>query len=155
MASKEIQNVRIQAQYCQPIEQGFYLFDSYFNGQTFIHIRKVLDGKIPTKGGITLNLQRCNELFMSWSFPVDTVHTLKLDQDQFYSRCLGGNWHVNVKNGFKRVDIWKFWHPEDTQQLQATKKGVLLTFDQFRHLRNGLGDSFVPELRYVVPCSRG
>ena len=154
MASKETQNVGIQARYCQPIGQGFYLFNSHFNGQTFIHIRKVLDGKILTKEGITLNLQSCNELFTSLPFLEDAVHTLELDQDRFYSRHLGENWHVNVQNGFKRVDIRKFWYPEDTQELQATKKGVLLTFDQVRHLRNGLGiiDSFVPELRNVVPC---
>ena len=151
MASKIPQNFGIQARYRQPIGQGFYLFDSYFNGQTFSHIRKVLDGKILTKEGITLNLQRCNELSMSLPFMEDAI---QLDQDQFYSRHLGGNWHVNVQNGFKSVDIRKFWYPEDTQELQATTKGVSLTFDQFRELRNGLRiiDCVVPELRNVVPC---
>lgn len=140
--------------YRQPIGQGLYLFDSVFNGQTYIHIRKMIDGKIPTQDGITLNLQRCNELFMSLSFLEESVRTMELNQDTFYRRHLGGNWHVTVQSGFNRVDIRKFWFPEGANDIRVTKKGVSLTFVQFRELRNGLRiiDSFVQELCDVVPC---
>lgn len=91
---------------------------------------------------------------MSLSFLEDAVAMLELNQDTFYRRHLGGNWHVTVQSGFKIVDIRKFWFPEGSKEIRATRKGVALTFDQFRELRNGLGiiDSSVPELKDIVAC---
>lgn len=154
MATNVSENSHIQARYNQPIGAGLYLFDSLFNGQIYIHIRKLLDGTKPTKDGITLNLQRCNELFISLPFLEDAVRTMESNQDTFYRRHLGGNWHVTVQNGFNCVDIRQFWFPEGCSEIQATRKGISLTFEQFKELRNGLRiiDIFVPELRDVKPC---
>ena len=91
-----------------------------------------MNGNVPTKDGISLTLSRCNELFMSLPFMEDAVTMMEQNQDTFYRRHLGGNWYVTVQSGFKRVDIRKFWIPEGAQEIQATKKGVSLTFDQFR-----------------------
>ncbi|KAL4231826.1 Transcriptional coactivator [Mactra antiquata] len=147
-------NLRLTPRYSQHIGKEVYLFDSVFNGNTYIHVRKLLNNKIPTKDGISLTLQRCNELFISLSYLDSAVNLMELNQETFYRRHLGGNWHVSVESGFKCVDIRQFWLPEGASEMRATRKGVSLTFQQYKELRNGLSviDSFVPELRDVVPC---
>ena len=144
----------IQSRYFQHLRKQVYLFDSVFNGVTYIHVRKVLNEKIPTKDGITLNLQRCNELFMNLPQLDIAVHMMELNQPTFYRKHLGGNWYVTVQNGFKCVDIRKFWKPENVSEICATRKGVALNFEQYRELKNGLHtlDSFIPELRDIIPC---
>ena len=144
----------IQSRYFQHIGKEVHLFDSVFNGVTYVHVRKLVDKKIPTKDGITLNLQRCNELFMSLPHLDIAVNMMELNQQTFYRRHLGGNWHVTVQSGFKCVDIRKFWLPENATEMCATRKGIALTFEQYKELKNGLRtiDSFIPELRDVVPC---
>ena len=84
----------------------------------------------------------------------DAVSTMQQNNVTFYRRHLGGNWHVTIQSGFNRVDIRKFWFPVGAKELQATRKGVFLTFDQFRELKNGLKNiiSYVPELNNIVAC---
>lgn len=144
----------IQTRYCHHLGKDLYLFDSTFNEATYIHVRKLARENIPTREGISLTLQRCNELFMSLPYLDEAVQTMEQNQETCYRRHLGGNWYVTVQSGYNRVDIRKFWYPEDSKDLRATKKGVSLTFDQYRELRNGLYvlDTFVPELRGVMPC---
>lgn len=147
-----IQNAR----YYQPIGKGAYLFDSRFNERTYIHIREVLYDKTPTKNGISLTLQRCNELFSSLSHIDIAVQQMELNQDTFYRRHIGGNWYVTVQSGFKCVDIRQFWLPDGETDIRATRKGISLNFQQYKELKNGLGilPSFVPELYGVIPCYR-
>lgn len=144
----------IDSKYRQHLGQDLYLFDSTFNGNAYVHVRKLVNQNIPTKDGISLTLQRCNELFMSLPFLEDALIRIEQNGDTFYTRHLGGNWHVTVQSGFNRVDIRKFWFSEGATELRATRKGVSLTFEQFRELKNGLRmlDSFVPELSHIVPC---
>ena len=144
----------IQARYVQPIGKGLYLFDSVFNGNTYIHVRKLLDEKIPTKDGISLTLQRCNELYMSLPNVDIAVSEMERNDGTFYRRHLGRNWYLTVQTGFKCVDIRQFWLPEGASEISATRRGVSLSIPQYKELRNGLRllDSYVPELRDVVPC---
>ena len=144
----------IQSRYFQHIGKEVHLFDSVFNGVTYIHVRKIVDKKIPTKDGITLSLQRCNELFTSLPDLDIAVNMMKLNQQTFYRRHLGGNWHVTIQSGFKCVDLRKFWLPENATEICATRKGIALTFEQYKELSNGLRtiDSCVPELRDVESC---
>lgn len=144
----------IAPHYIQPIGKGMYLFDSEFKGRTYVHVRKLLDAKIPTKDGISLTLQRCNELRMSLPYVDIAVTEMEQNRDTFYRCHLGGNWNVSVQSGFNCVDIRKFWLPDGATEICATRRGVSLTFPQYKELRNGLRnlDSFVTELRNIVPC---
>ena len=144
----------IDSKYCQHLGQDLNLFDSLFNEQTYVHVRKLLRETIPTKDGISLTLQWCSELIMSLPLLDDVVSTMQQNQVTFYRRNLGGNWQVTIQSGFNRVDIRKFWFPVGAKELQATRKGVSLTFDQFRELKNGLKSitSYVPELNNIVAC---
>ena len=144
----------ISTRYIQPIGKGMYLFDSVFNGNTYVHVRKLLDEKIPTKDGITLSLQRYNELYMSLPHVDIAVNEMERNQGTFYRRHLGGNWHVTVQTGFNCVDIRQFWWPKDAAEMCPTRKGISLNFHQYREVRNGLRtlDNFLPELRDVIAC---
>jgi hypothetical protein len=122
----------IQHRYMQHLGKDVYLFDSVFNGEVYIHVRKLSEGKFPTKDGISLTIQRCNELFMSLPFLEDYVSRREVE---FYRRHLGGNWQVTVQSGFNCVDIRKFWFPESSKEIQATRKGVSLTFEQFNEFK--------------------
>ena len=144
----------IDSKYRQHLGQDLYLFDSLFNEQTYVHVSKLFEETIPTKDDISLTLQRCSELIMSLPLLDDAVSTMQQNNVTFYRRHLGGNWHVTIQSGFNRVDIRKFWFPVGAKELQATGKGVSLTFDQFRELKNGLKNitSYVPELNNIVVC---
>ena len=144
----------ISARYLQRIGRELYLFDSIFNGKTYVHVRKLVNEKFPTKDGISLTLRRCNELYTSLTHVDIAVAQMERNEETFYRKHLGGNWLITVQTGFKCVDIRKFWLPEGATELRATRKGVSLTFPEYKELRNGLRtlDSFVPELKDVVPC---
>ncbi len=130
------------------------MFDGEFQGNTYIHVREVLNGEIPTKDGISLTLQRCNELFSSLPQLDIAVNQTEIEQDAYYNRHIGGNWYVSVNSGFRNVSIRKLWLPEGATDVRPTMKGVSLTFDRYRELKNGLRTipSFVPELCAVIPC---
>lgn len=116
----------IDSRYRQHLGQEVYLFDSPFNENTYVHLRNLVNGNVPTKDGISLTLPRCNELFMSLPFLEDAVAMMEQNQDTFYRRHLGGNWHVTVQSGFKRVDIRKFWYPEGRRTYRPLEKECLL-----------------------------
>ncbi len=141
--------------YLQHLGKELYLFDSVFNGITYIHVRELSrENKRPTTNGITLTLQRCNELYSILPDVVIHVDQLRRNEPTFYRRHIGGNWFVVMEMGYDTVNIRKFWLPDNETSIRATRKGVSLTFNQFEELKNGLRilDTFVPELNRVVPC---
>ena len=149
---------RLSSRYLLHLGKERYLFDSRFNDVTYVHLRELVfkdHCPIPTTKGIALTLERCNELFKS--LPEIDIHVQELERNEtntFYRHHLGGNWYVTVQSGFRCVDIRKFWLPDDAQEMCATRKGMSLTFDQFRDLKGGLRTlpSFVTELWNVKSC---
>lgn len=89
----------IQPRYHQHLGKNAYLFDGVFNNITYIHVRQLVNEKIPTKDGISLTLSRCNELFMSLPYLDEAVQLMEQGHQTFYRRHLGGNWHVTVQSG--------------------------------------------------------
>ena len=149
---------RLNSRYSLHLGKDCYLFDSKFNGETYIHLRELIfkDGQpIPSLKGITLTLSRCNELY-SFLNQI-TIHVDEWKREQLqgtFRKHLGGNWFVGVTPGFPVVDVRKFWLPEGADNVCATRKGISLTFDQFDELKNGLRmiAYVVPELYNVQPC---
>ena len=123
----------IQSRFFQHIGKEVHLFESVFNGVTYVPVRKLVDNKYPTKDGITLILQRCNELFMCLPYLDIAVNMMELNQQTFYRRQLGGNWHVTVQSGFKCVDIRKFWILENATEMCATMKGIFFLLNSIKN----------------------
>ena len=150
-------NKRMEHRYMLHLGKQCYLFDSNFRDTIYIHIRELAfrdNQPLPTAKGIALTLLKCNELYTCLP-PLDIeVAQLKRNKTTFLRRHLGGNWFVTVQSGFNCVDIRKFWLPENTKEICATRKGISLTFDQYEELKCGLRTipSFVPELYDVRPC---
>ncbi len=141
--------------YLQHIGGELYLFDSVLNGTTYIHVRALANYRAtPTRNGVTLTLQRCNELYSIIPEIVIHIDQVRRKETTFYRRHIGGNWYVTMETGFNTVDIRRFWQPDDSTCIRATRKGVSLTFNQFDELKNGLRmiEGVVPELSQVVPC---
>lgn len=158
MASDKDTQKRLSFRYLRHLGKECYLFDSRFNDVTYIHLRQLVfkdNWPLPTTKGIALTLERCNELFKCLSL-ID-IHVEELERNEestFFRHHLGGNWYATVQSGFRCVDIRKFWLPENVKDICATRKGVSLTFDQYRELKSGLRTipSFVTELWNVKTC---
>jgi hypothetical protein len=144
----------INHRYLHHLGKDVYLFDSVLQRNVYIHVRKLIKGEYPTKDGISLTLQRCNELIISVPFLDQSVNMIKFNQDTFYRRHIRGNWHATLQGGFKCVDIRQFWLPEGAKEICSSKKGISLNFDQYKELTNGLRaiKYYVTELDNIVPC---
>ncbi len=145
----------LKPRYMQHIGKELYLFDSVFNGTTYIHVQELdRENTRSTLNGITLTLQRCNELYSILPEVVIHIDQIRRSEPTFYRRHIGGNWYVTMETGFNTVYIRKFWLPDNATSIRATGNGVSLSFNQFDELKNGLRiiDSFVPELNSVMPC---
>ncbi len=153
MSNKEVGHFK--PRYLQHVGKELYLFDSVLNGNTYVHVRELKNERAtPTRNGVTLTLQRCNELYSIVPEITIRIDQLRRNEPTLYRRHIGGNWFVTMETGFNTVDIRKFWLPDNETSIRATRKGVSLTFNQFDELKNGLRtiEGFVPELNRVVPC---
>ena len=126
-----------------------------WNGEMRIDIREYDDkvqGKIPTKKGISLPLHR-------WKLLVDSFEFLDqaLSEQRDYSTHIGGNVYftLNVTNPFATViHIRQYFLPPNQTEVIPTKKGICLRLAEYEKLKDTasvIGD-FVPELTSIVPC---
>jgi len=121
-----------------------------------IHLRRYgqNDDK-PTQDGIILTSGRWIELQLLITHIDTSVNAYDdPDEDSSFSRHLGGNWYVSVTPGYRCVDIRRFWLPEGSEEVRATREGIALGFEQWRKLMDAFDTvvSFVPELRDVTSC---
>ena len=109
----------------------------------------------PTQDGIALTLSRWEELQRSANQIDRAVKVYDdPDEDSSFNHHLGGNWYVSVTPGYRCVNIRRFWLPEDSEDLRATRDGIALGFQQWEKLMDAFDDvvADVPELRDVIPC---
>lgn len=57
------------------------------------------------------------------------------DNNVLYKEHLGHNVYVTVGQGYQWVDIRKWWQPEDTENIVATKKGISLPIAMWSKLK--------------------
>lgn len=138
------------------IGKELYVYDSVWNGEKYIHIRELHfeDGKpYPTKKGVAFPLTRFVEFMEQFSSIAEDID--KYDQKQAsLSVHLGGNWYVSIQQGYPVVNIRKYWLPEDATCVVPTKKGLVLTFQQFHQLQKNVTiiRDIVPELSFHIQC---
>ena len=112
-----------------------------------------VDGVL-TKKAISLSLRQWQQLMEQEIDIVEAVRDHRADQDIHYRYHLGRNRHVQVNSGFPVVDIRQFWLPADKTQVQPTRTGTALKFDEYETLLSIRKDieQHIPELQNVVPC---
>jgi len=133
-----------------PLSGSIFVAASDFKGEVYVHIRHHTENKIPTKDGIALTLLRWKKLVNA----IDKIEKAVESYPSKFSYHLGGNQYVSINEGYERVDLRKFWLPEGEDRLKATRKGISLTFEAFRNLKDcaNVVEKHIPELETVVPC---
>ena len=104
---------------------------------------------MPTKKGISLNLQR----WLRFTTSVDAINsTIKKRSET--SVHLGGNVYVSKQSNSICVDLRCWWRPTDSQELKPTRKGITLRPAEFRLLIESIEkiNSYLPELNIITPC---
>jgi len=72
-------------------------------------------------------------------------------QEIKYHEHIGGGHYVSVTTGFRCVDFWRSFLPQDQK---PTKKGVALRLDEWAKMRNIVEtiDDNHPSLASAIPC---
>ncbi|XP_062600342.1 uncharacterized protein LOC134261976 [Saccostrea cucullata] len=110
-------------------------------GNVYIHIRyfdtSPTGRKYPSKKGIVLHLEKWKKLTEDCLDEIDKAleDSQKEDGNVSYKEHLGHNVHVTVEQGYKWVDIRKWWKPEDAENIVATRKGISLPVDLWKEFK--------------------
>jgi len=122
----------------------------------FIVIRKYENEK-PCKKEVEFPLCQWKELELSLDRIVEAITGVRQGKDTDYKEHLGGNVYVSVSKQYPFVNIRHFWKPKDSDDVQPTRKGVVLKFEQFDNLKSAVQilPDFIPELRHCEPCWMG
>ena len=129
-----------------------FLSTSTWQGEDRIDIREWNLGEktFPTRKGISLTLSRWKLLSANADEITSTMQGRKNSETH-----LGGNVFATVSKDFPfRVDIRQFWIPKGEVTPKATRKGVSLTFQEWKGVVESvkeLEEDF-PLLKEVVPC---
>ncbi|KAJ8319640.1 hypothetical protein KUTeg_002820 [Tegillarca granosa] len=114
-----------------------------FKGELKIHIRQYEvgnKGRYPTNRGVALNLEKWKKLEELYSSEVDTLIN-KFDREGETVDCkyhLGSNFYVSVKRLIARVDIRRWFLPQDAENIVPTRKGISLTFAQWNYVKSAM-----------------
>jgi hypothetical protein len=133
-----------------PLSGSIFVVVSEFKGEVYVHIRHHTENKIPTKDGIALTLSRWKTLVNV----LDLIEKAVVSYPCQFNYHLGGNHYVSITEGYGRVDLRKFWLPKGEDQIKPTRKGISLTFEAFRNLKDcaNVIEKHLPELETVIPC---
>ena len=84
----------------------------------------------------------------------EAVRKQKAGEDVHYRCHLGGNNYVQVNSGFPVVDLRKFWLPGGKTDVQPTRRGIPLKFEEFDTLLKLKAEieQVIPELNGTQPC---
>jgi len=85
------------------------------------------------------------------------IFEVRKGKDVEYREHLGGNVYVSVSKQYPIVNIRHFWKPKDSDEIQPTRKGVTLKFEQYEKLKDVVQvmSDFIPELKHCLPCWMG
>ena len=120
----------------------------------YVDTSKYRKGDRPAMKEFTLSLRRWQQLMMRID-DLQMAMTEHIDgKEVHFKHHLGRNNFVQVNSGFKVVDIRQFWLPEHTDQVQPTRKGIALKFDEFDTLIKLKAEieQVIPELDQMQPC---
>ena len=120
-------------------------------------IQTLYEKNLLVKKDYTMTLQRYQQLMWQKDEIEEAIRKHKAGVDVHYSWHLGGNNYVQVNSGFPVVDLRKFWLPEGKNQVQATRRGIPLKFDEYDTLIKLRAEieQVMPELKDTEPCYMG
>ncbi|XP_071094547.1 uncharacterized protein [Haliotis cracherodii] len=135
-----------------------FVVASTWRGVLKIHVREYRrsgEKYIPTKRGITLTLQRWNELVSNRSRIEETIEGGEGGEGGEFKCHLGGNVYANMQSDYPGLDIRKwYWNGEEDTIKPYSRPGIKLLPNQLESLLHcfiALPD-YVPELNITVPC---
>ena len=124
-----------------------------------VHIREyevINDSKMyPTKKGVCFTKPRW-ATFINQLDDIDkVVELLKSGQPANYFEHIGGRYYVSISQGFKCVNIRRYFKPSDGGKECPTRSGIALRLCEWDMLTSKIHDlhDTLPELKDAVPCS--
>jgi hypothetical protein len=118
------------------IEREMYLSVLEDHDETKVHLRvygKYNDGsQYPTRKGIALDLEKWKKIT---ELTEEIDHEIKKHDAEMhvsYRKHLGENVYVTLKSEYALVNIRKWWIPPNEKKIVPTRKGVALTFHQWK-----------------------
>ena len=127
------------------------------NNIDIVFSQKVYVNNVLTKKDYTLPLQRWQQLTWYVEEIQQAVRDHNEGKDVHLKHHLGRNNYVQVNTGFQVVDLRQWWLPADKDQIQPTKKGIALKFEEFDTLIKLKAEieQVIPELNDTHPCWMG
>ena len=119
-----------------------------------VFIQTLYENNLLKKKEFPLTIQRYQQLMWQTPSIEEAVTQHKEGKDVHYNWHLGGNRYVQVNSGFPVVDLREFWMPEGKDQVQPTRRGIALKFDEYDTLIKLRADieKGIPELSETQPC---
>lgn len=139
----------------------YYFTSSEFKGIDYFHFRKYdipeVGKLVPTKTGVALVPSQMKLLMDCAPSLFETAEHTFLDPTiKEYSVHLGFGVYLTVekKNSSTWVDIRKFFKPADKPNLMHTRKGAMLTREEFQIFVGLIGriNEKFPDLENINPC---
>jgi hypothetical protein len=133
-----------------------FVTSSLYNGQRMIHIREfynVGNRLYPKKGkGLAFTLTQW-ATFLTYKEDIDKKINNMNNVLNVYKH-IGSNKYVSVNDGYNFVDLRLFWIPLNEEGVHPTRKGISLTFCEWRQLTYVMDTLplFIPEIEITVPC---
>lgn len=117
-------------------------------------IQQLYENTLLKKKEYCMTLQRWQQLMWQKEDIQEAIRKHKAGEDVHYSCDLGGNNYIQVNSGFTVVDLRKFWLPKGKTEVQPTRRGIALKFEEYDILMKLKAeiDQAVPELEEVQPC---
>jgi hypothetical protein len=115
----------------------------------------VLEDEIKEKR-IVLNFQKFAKITARLSDIDEAITKQHLDQSSQYRQDIGGSWFVTIGNGYRCVDVRK-WFANQYGQLRPSRNGMSLQYpewDKFKEIVNEIRQDR-PDVAAVVPCYLG
>ena len=125
--------------------------------QQSVYVSNFRSGDKPVIKEFALTLQQWQQLMdrlQDIEKAVTDHKTAKMVQFRYH---LGRNRYVQVNSGFKVVDLRVFWLPEGKSDVQPTRRGISLKFEEFDSLVKLKAEieQVIPELNTIQPCWMG
>lgn len=138
---------------------------SVFNSQLYIHIREffmVKDVEMPTKRGVALNMDTLKMLRSNFQGVDNTLRQLEMgatseivhEDGTVYREHLGAAIYLTINKRMGGVDIRKFYKPQNSLSIAATKTGIFIPKSQWTVLKDRINELYnkYPKLDYIDMC---
>lgn len=107
----------------------------------------------PTAKHVTFNLQKFIKIVANLPTITSELQKLKNNEPVSYWTHIGGNWYVSLNNGYKCVNIRKWFRAKDGL-MKPTRTGISLRlreWEQFKENIESLRNS-TPHVFQILPC---